>query len=177
MHCHAIQCFYVDFLRSKMAARRRKAAAPVKEKQALAALFFSSPVPSFAIDRRWSISQLPLQSHSESSLGRSWALRYRSRKWKQKVALNNGEKFMESKTGLHSSTDRSWAVLVRRSFKTRDFSGAVVCISLLSAMYTTIIDRQGTCWACFVWKDAQPPLLFPTTKLGKKSLNSVTVHL
>ena len=39
MHCHAIQCFYVDFLRSKMAARRRKAVAPVKEKQALAALF------------------------------------------------------------------------------------------------------------------------------------------
>ena len=66
---------FYDFLRSKMAARRLEAAAPVKEKQAFAALFFSSPVPSFAIDRRWSISQLPLKSHSESSLGRSWALR------------------------------------------------------------------------------------------------------
>ena len=45
--------------------------------------FFSSPVPSFAINWRWSISQLPLQSHSESSLGRSWTLRYRSGKWKK----------------------------------------------------------------------------------------------
>ena len=36
--------------------------------------FFSSPVPSFVIDRRRGISQLPLQSHS--SFGRSWALRY-----------------------------------------------------------------------------------------------------
>ena len=35
---------------------------------------FSSPVSIFSIDRRRSISQLPLQSHS--SLGRSWALRY-----------------------------------------------------------------------------------------------------
>ena len=40
MRCHAIQCFYVDFLRSKMAARRVEAAAPANEKQAFAALFF-----------------------------------------------------------------------------------------------------------------------------------------
>ena len=43
-----------------------------------------------------------------------------------KFSLNNGEKFMEFKTGLQSSTDRSWAVLVRRSFRTRHLSGAVV---------------------------------------------------
>ena len=35
--------------------------------------FFSSPVSSFAINRRRGISQLPLQSHS--SLGRRWVLR------------------------------------------------------------------------------------------------------
>ena len=64
VHCHAIQCFFVDFLRSKMAARRLKAAAPTNEKQVFA--------------------------------------------------------------GFCSSTDRSSAVLVRRSFKTRDLSGAFV---------------------------------------------------
>ena len=37
VHCHAIQCFFVDFLRSKMAARRLEAAAPTNEKQAFAA--------------------------------------------------------------------------------------------------------------------------------------------
>ena len=40
VHCHAIQWFYADFLRSKMAARRLEAAAPANEKQAFAALFF-----------------------------------------------------------------------------------------------------------------------------------------
>ena len=43
-------------------------------------------------------------------------------------------------------------------------SGAVAYISLHSTMYTTIIDRQYTCWARFAWKDARPPLFFPTTK-------------
>ena len=28
-------------------------------------------------------------------------------------------------------------------------------------MYTTIINRQDTCWARFVWKDARPPLFSP----------------
>ena len=37
VHCHAIQCFFVDLLRSKMAARRLEAAAPANEKQAFAA--------------------------------------------------------------------------------------------------------------------------------------------
>ena len=34
--------------------------------------------------------------------------------------VNNGKICLESKTGLHSSTDRSWAVLVRQSFKPHD---------------------------------------------------------
>ena len=60
VHCHAIECFFVDFLWSKVAARTLDAAAPANEKQTFAA------------------------------------------------------------------TDRSSAVLVRRSFKTRDLSGAFV---------------------------------------------------
>ena len=46
-------------------------------------------------------------------------------------------------------------------------SGAVAYISLHSTMYTTTIDRQDTCWARFAWKDARPPLFFPTTKWRK----------
>ena len=61
--------------------------------------------------------------------------------------------------------------------KLATLSGAVVYISLHSTMYSTIIDRQDTCRARFAWKDALPPLFFPTTKWRKKSLNSVTVHL
>ena len=66
--------FLRRFFVQKMAARRLEAAAPANEKHGLCRTFFSSPVPSFAIDRRWSISQWPWQNHS--SLGWSWSLRY-----------------------------------------------------------------------------------------------------
>ena len=39
MRCYAIQCFYVELLRSKMAVRRLEAAAPANELQASATLF------------------------------------------------------------------------------------------------------------------------------------------
>ena len=80
-----------------------------------------------------------------------------------KFSLNNGEKFMESKTGLQRSTDdddddiylkdsptetkpwsrgsRSCAVLVRRSFKTRDLSGAVV---YFTTQYNVHNDNRQT---------------------------------
>ena len=110
VHCHAIQCFLSIFCgrkwrRGDSRPRRR----PMRSRP-LPHLFFSSPVPSFAIDRRRRIRQLPLQS---SSLGRSWALRCdeESQNKKASVAVNNGENFMESKTGLQSSTDRSWFCL------------------------------------------------------------------
>ena len=57
-----------------------------------------------------------------------------SRSEKTSLPINNGKKFMGSKTGLQSSTDWSWVALVRRSFKTRDLSGAVVYILLHSTM-------------------------------------------
>ena len=47
--------------------------------------FLSSPAPSFAIDRRRSISQWPLQSHS--FFGRSWALRYGQESENKKASL------------------------------------------------------------------------------------------
>ena len=63
-------------------------------------------------------------------------------KAKRKVCPEQWWKIHGIQNGLQSSTDRSWAVLVRRSFKTRDLSGAVVYISLHSTMYTTTIDRR-----------------------------------
>ena len=84
--------------------------------------------------------------------------------WKPKQACGAPRIYLE----LSWSEDRS---------RLARLSGAVAYISLHSTMYTTIIDRQGTCWARFAWKDARPPLFFPTTKWRKKSLNSVTVHL
>ena len=108
VHCHAIQWFYVEFLRSKMAARRLEAAAPANEKQAFAALFFFT---SFEL-RDQSASGYQTDTFAKSFLSRTkMALEIRSRKWKQKdkFAHEKWGKFMETKTGLHSSTDRSWS--------------------------------------------------------------------
>ena len=85
VHCHAIQCFYVDFLRSKMAARRLEAVAPANESQDLAAFsfFFTCSRASRLIDVGVSVScsckVIPL---SRTKLGfEIW-----SRKWKDKFA-------------------------------------------------------------------------------------------
>ena len=159
------------FLRSKMAARRLEATAPANESQALDVLFFFTcwTTASRSIDVGASIScQLALANSflSRMKLG----LRYdqESENKKTSFPINNGEKFVEFKAGVQSSTDRYWGVLVRRSFKTDHLSGGVVYISLHSTMYTTIFDRQDTCWARFVWKDARPPLFVPATKWRKK---------
>ena len=93
VHCHANQCFYVDFLRSKMAARRLEAAAPANEKQAYAALFFFFTCSEL---RDRSTSELQYQS---VTLAKSFIFRTKlgfeiwSRKWKQKgkFTLNNAE--------------------------------------------------------------------------------------
>ena len=74
VHCHAIQCFYVDFLRSKMAARRLEAAAHAEELDASIGSregFLALHTRSFAIDRRRSTCQLPklILSHIKSTLG------------------------------------------------------------------------------------------------------------
>ena len=173
VHWHAIQWFYVDFLRSKMAARRLEAVAPANKKQAFATLF-SSPVSSFAINRRRGISQLPMQSHS--SLGQRWALRLdqESENKKTSLSMKNGESSWKPKQACGAPrinlglSCHSWSEDRSRLARLSQVSGAVAYISLQSTMYTTIIDRQDTCWARFAWNDARPPLFFPTTK-GRKN--------
>ena len=103
----------------------------------------------------------------------------RSRKWKQKdkFAHEKWGKFMETKQACGApriDLELSWSEDLSRL---ATLSGAVGYISLPSTMYTAIIDRQDICWVRFAWRDARPPLFFPTTKWRKNSLNSVTVHL
>ena len=178
VHCHAIQWFYVDFLRSKMAAGRLEAAALANEKQAFVApSFFSSPVSSFAINRRRGISQLPCKVTPLSDVDGLWD-KIKKVKTKDKFAHEKWGKFMETKAGLRSSTDRAWVVLVRRSFKTCE-AFRCSCVYFPTQYNVHYDNRHGqdTCWARYAWNDARPPLFFPTTKWRKKSLNSVTVHL
>ena len=88
------------FLRSKKAARRLEAAAPPKESQALAAIFFTCSKLRSTLEYQ---SVTPAESFL--SLGRSWALRYDQENEKTSLSIDNCEKFMKSKTGLQSSTD------------------------------------------------------------------------
>ena len=179
VHCHAIQCFYVDFLRSKMAARRLEAAAPASEKQAFAALFFSSPVPSFAIDRCWSISQLPLQSHS--SFGRSWALRYDQESENKKTCLpwtmvknswnpKQACRAPRIELELPWSGDRS-RIAIFRAFRCS-------CVYFATQYNVHNDNRQaGHLLRALRLDRCTSAIIFPHNKMAKKSLNSVTVHL
>ena len=146
VHCHAIQCFYVDFLRSKMAARKLEAAAPTNELPVLGRNFFFTcwELRNWSTSKNQSVvlakSFLFLSLSDEVGLGG----RYDQESEKKSLPISNGEIIMESKTGLQSSMDRSWVVrLVRQSFKTRDLSVVVVYISLHSTICTTTI-RQST---------------------------------
>ena len=155
-----------------MAARRLEAAVPTNMLQAFAAIFITCSEL-----RDWLTSECQSVALAKSILSRTkLGFEIWSRKWKEKFAHQQWWKIHGIQKRL-AELHRSWAVLFRRSFKTRDLSGAVVYISLHSTMYTTPIDRQNTCRARFIWKDTRPPLFFPTTKWRKKSLNSVTVHL
>ena len=91
------------FLRSKMAAAEETRGRGAGQRVAGLGRFFFFFTSSELRDR----SMLPLQSHF--CLGRSWALRYDQERDNKKTSLpmKNGEKFMESKTGLQSSADRS----------------------------------------------------------------------
>ena len=60
VHCHAIQYFDVDFLRSKMAARRLEAGAPANELQASGALFLSRLQPRIDVGVLVSCQVVPL---------------------------------------------------------------------------------------------------------------------
>ena len=164
-----------------MAARRLEAAASANEKQAFAALFFFFTRSELGDRSTYQSVTLAKSFLSWTKLGfEIW-----SRKWKQKdkFALNNAEQWWKIHgiqnwlVELHGSILSCLGPAIVQDSRSFEFSGAVAYISLHSTMYTTIIDRQDTCWARFVWKDARPPLFFPTTKWRKKSLNSVTVHL
>ena len=144
VHCHAIQCFYVVFLRSKMAARKLKAAPPTNELPVLGRNFFFTLWEL----RDWLTSKYQsvvlAKSFFSLSVGWSWAMRYDQESEKKNLPINNGDNIMESKTGPQSFMERSWVVrLVRQSFKTRDLSVLVVYISLHSTICTTTI-RQST---------------------------------
>ena len=168
--------FYVDFLRSKMAARRLEAAAPANDSQALTALFFftcSELRDRSTSDHQWvstlaksfpSLGPLKLGFEIGSSKLKQTSFPWTMVKnaWNPKQACRAPRIDLE----LSWSGDRSRLSIFQ----------VQLYISLHSTMYTTKIDRQDTCWARFVWKDARPPLFFPTTKWRKKSLNSVTVQ-
>ena len=167
VHCHSIQCFYVEFLRSKMATRRILRTWP---------LFFFFTCSELR-DRSMSEHQwasYPCKVIPLSDEIRLWDMvkKVKTNKfpwtmvknsWNPKQACRAPRIDLE----LSWSDDRSRLAIFQLH----------LCISLYSTMYTTIIDRQDTCWACFVWKDARPPFVFPTTKWRTKSLNSVTVFL
>ena len=135
----------------------------------------SRPLPHFFF---FACSKLCDQSTSEYqavTLAKSFLSRtklgfeIRSRKWKQKgkFAVNNGENFMESKTGLQSSTDRSWAVLVRQSFKTCHLSGAFV---YFATQYNVHYDNRlaGHLLSALRLKRFTAAIIFPHNKVAQK---------
>ena len=160
-----------------MAARRLEASTPANEKQVFAALVFFT---SFELWDQSTSGYQPV-TLANSFLSRTkMAFEIRSRKWKNKkisLPMKNGENSWKPKQACWAPrTDLTLSWSEDRSRLAR-LSGAVAYISLHTTMYTTIIDRQDTCWARFAWKDARLPLFFPTAKWRKKLLNSVTVHL
>ena len=142
--------------------------------------FFSSPVPNFVIERRRSISQLPLQNLS--SLGRSWALRYDQESENKKTSLPWTmvlvKKSWNPKQACRSRAPRIDLELSRSDdhSETRDFSGVVV---YFTTQYTVHYDNQqaGHLLSALRLETRTAAIIFPTTKWRQKSLNSVTVHL
>ena len=128
VNCHTIQCFHVDFLRSKIAARRPEAAAPANELQASGALFCSSSLRlrNPCSDRRRTISHLPksfLSRRTKSTSG----FENRSRKCDKKTRLPNGR---HKQWKMHGNQSRP-AELHQSIFpddcsKPRDLLGLVV---------------------------------------------------
>ena len=70
VHCHAIQCFYVDFFAVKNGGQETRGRSAGERLAGIGRTFLVLEALSFAIDRRWNISQLPMQSRS--SLEQSW---------------------------------------------------------------------------------------------------------
>ena len=148
--------FYVDFLRSKMAARRLEDAAPANEKQAFVVLFFLHLFrASRSIDVSLAVSS-PCKVMPLSNKVGLWDYHQESEK-KENFALNNGEKFMESKTACRAPRIKHGPTIVQDSWSSR--CSGVYFATQYNVHYG---NRQlDICWALFVWKAAQPPLFFP----------------
>ena len=167
MHCHAIQWFYVDFLRSKMAARRLEAAAPPTRSRPLQRfLFFTSFELRDQLTSGYQSVTLAKSFLSRTKMG----FEIRSRKWKQrdKFAHEKWGKFMETKIGLRSSTDRSWVVLVRRSFKTRE-AFRCSCVYFATQYNVHYDNRQaGHLLSALRLERCTAAIIFPHNKMAQK---------
>ena len=158
--------FYVDFLRSKMAARRLEAAVPANEKQAFVALFLHLFRASRSIDVGISVAgwvSYPCKVIPLSDEVGLWDL-IKKVKTKRQVCPEQWWKIhgiQNRPVELHGSILNCLGPTIVQDSRPFELSGAVAYISLHSTMYTTTIDRQDTCWARFVWKDARPPLFSP----------------
>ena len=154
-----------------MAARRLEAAAPANEQHAFAALFFLHS--SQLRDRSTSGYQSVTLAKSFLS-GWSWTLRYdQESENKDKVAHKKWGQFMETKTGLRSSTDRSWVVLVRlfkrfnNNSKTRYLSGAV---AYFTTQYNVHNDNRqaGHLLSALRLERCTAAINFPHNKMAQK---------
>ena len=166
----ALSCYSVilcRFLRSKMAARRLEAAASASEEKAFTALFFFT---SFEL-RDQSTSGYQSDTVAKSFLSRTkMGFEIRSRKWKQKdkFAHEKWGKFMETKTGLRSSTNRSWVVLVRRSSKAREVFRCS-CVYFATQYNVHYDNRQaGHLLSALRLERCMTAIIFPHNKMAQK---------
>ena len=151
MHCHALQCFYVDFCGwewwrgGSRPQRRPTSGRPWPQS------FFHRIGASRLIDIGVSVSCPCKVIHlSPTKLGfEIW-----SRTWKTSLPINNGEKVMESKTGWQRSMDWSWFVSFRRPLKTHDLLGAVVYIRFTVDLQCTQRQSTGKTLAVYVERAA-----------------------
>ena len=180
VHCHAIQCFYVDFLLSKLATRRLEATALANKMQALVAIFFLQ-VRSFAIEVSLKLSMQSRSSLALRVVGGTLRTDQESANEKRMLSNNGGHEHWLSMpwiqnrlAQLHGSI-LYWAFLLRLSFNPDDLSGPVVHFATQCnvhydkrhAGHLLPTLRLGNCTAT---------IIFPHNKMAQKSLNSVTVH-
>ena len=165
--------FMSIFLRSKMAAGDLEAAAPANKKQVFATLFFFT---GFEL-RDQSTSGYQSVTLAKSFLSRTkMGFEIRSRKWKQKDKFVHEKwgKFMETKTGLRSSTDRSWVVLpllVRRSFKTHEAFTSFRCSCVyFASQYNVHYDNRqaGHLLSALHLERCTAAIIFPHNKMAQK---------
>ena len=167
VHCHAIEWFYVDFFAVENGGEETRGRGAGQREVGLCRTFFFT---SFELGDQ---STLGYQSVTlaKSFLSRTkMGFEIRSRKWKQKdkFAHEKWGKFMETKTGLRSSTDRSWVVLVRRPFKTRE---AFRCSCVYFATrYNVLYDyrQAGHLLSALRLERCTAAIIFPRNKMAQK---------